>query len=75
MRQWSMRITAYADRLLTGLDGVDWSDSIKEQQRNWIGKSIGAEVTFDIENVVDKNQSLYDEGRYDLWCFLYGVSA
>ncbi len=50
MRQWSMRITAYADRLLRGLDEVDWSDSLKEQQRNWIGKSIGAEVDFDIDN-------------------------
>ncbi|MDF5691474.1 leucine--tRNA ligase [Aquirufa aurantiipilula] len=50
MRQWSMRITAYADRLLRGLEEVDWSDSLKEQQRNWIGKSIGAEVDFDIDN-------------------------
>ncbi len=46
MRQWMMRITAYADRLLTGLDQIDWSDSIKEQQRNWIGKSVGAMVRF-----------------------------
>lgn len=50
MRQWSMRIKAYAERLLEGLDRIDWSDSIKEQQRNWIGKSQGASVTFDIEN-------------------------
>jgi leucyl-tRNA synthetase len=47
MRQWMMRITAYADRLLTGLDRIDWSESIKEQQRNWIGKSVGAMVRFD----------------------------
>ena len=46
MRQWMMRITAYADRLLTGLDTIDWSESIKEQQRNWIGKSVGASVKF-----------------------------
>ncbi|WP_128544002.1 leucine--tRNA ligase [Larkinella soli] len=46
MRQWMMRITAYADRLLRGLEEVDWSESLKEQQRNWIGKSTGAEVTF-----------------------------
>ncbi len=46
MRQWMMRITAYAERLLNDLDGLDWSDSIKEIQRNWIGKSIGAEITF-----------------------------
>jgi leucyl-tRNA synthetase len=54
MRQWSMRITAYADRLLRGLDEVDWADSLKEQQRNWIGKSIGTDVEFAIENVSDK---------------------
>jgi len=51
MRQWSMRITAYADRLLTGLEEIDWSDSLKEQQRNWIGKSTGAEVEFEIDNI------------------------
>lgn len=50
MRQWSMRITAYADRLLTGLDQIDFTDSLKEQQRNWIGKSKGAAVFFDVEN-------------------------
>ena len=49
MRQWMMRITAYADRLLSGLDGIDWSDSIKEVQRNWIGKSTGAQLRFEIE--------------------------
>jgi leucyl-tRNA synthetase len=48
MRQWMMRITAYAERLLTDLDTIDWSESIKEVQRNWIGKSLGAEVTFPI---------------------------
>ena len=53
MRQWSMRITAYADRLLSGLDEVDWVDSLKEQQRNWIGKSVGAEVEFDIADAGD----------------------
>ena len=46
MRQWSMRIKAYAERLLTGLESVDWTDSIKDQQRNWIGKSVGASVSF-----------------------------
>ncbi len=46
MRQWSMRIKAYAERLLTGLDTIDWTDSIKDQQRNWIGKSQGASVIF-----------------------------
>ena len=46
MTQWSMRITAYAERLLQGLDTIDWSESIKESQRNWIGKSIGASIYF-----------------------------
>ncbi len=48
MRQWSMRITAYAERLLSGLEGLDWSESIKDIQRNWIGKSVGASVRFTI---------------------------
>lgn len=46
MTQWSMRISAYAERLLQGLETIDWSESIKETQRNWIGKSVGATVTF-----------------------------
>ena len=50
MRQWSMRIKAYAERLLTGLDTVDWTESIKDMQRNWIGKSQGASVQFAIDN-------------------------
>ncbi|MCX6275653.1 MAG: leucine--tRNA ligase [Bacteroidetes bacterium] len=50
MKQWSMRITAYAERLLNDLEGIDWSESIKEQQRNWIGKSEGAEIQFKIQN-------------------------
>ena len=49
MRQWSMRIKAYAERLLTGLETVDWTDSIKDQQRNWIGKSQGCSLQFKID--------------------------
>ena len=48
MTQWSMRISAYAERLLQGLETIDWSESIKESQRNWIGKSVGASVKFNI---------------------------
>ena len=48
MPQWSMRITAYADRLLSGLDKIDWPEPIKEMQRNWIGKSYGAEIDFEV---------------------------
>lgn len=50
MKQWSMRITAYAERLLQGLDTIDWSEPLKEMQRNWIGKSIGATLKFQVEN-------------------------
>ncbi|MFN4199180.1 MAG: class I tRNA ligase family protein, partial [Flavobacterium sp.] len=48
MKQWSMRISAYAERLLQGLDDIDWSESLKESQRNWIGKSVGASVGFKV---------------------------
>ena len=48
MMQWSMRITAYADRLLKGLDTIDWPEPLKEMQRNWIGKSVGALVKFKV---------------------------
>lgn len=50
MRQWSLRITEYADRLLKGLDEIDFSDSMKEIQRNWIGKSVGAQLKFKVRN-------------------------
>ena len=53
MTQWSMRISAYAERLLQGLNEIDWSESIKESQRNWIGKSVGAMVQF---NLVDSDK-------------------
>ena len=50
MKQWSLRITAYADRLLNDLDGIDWTESIKEAQRNWIGKSVGTSLKFKVHN-------------------------
>ena len=49
MKQWLLRVTAYAQRMLDGLDGLEWSDSLKEIQRNWIGRSVGAQVFFDIK--------------------------
>lgn len=55
MTQWSMRISAYAERLLQGLETIDWSESIKEAQRNWIGKSVGASVVF---HVKDSNETI-----------------
>lgn len=51
MMQWSMRITAYSERLLKGLDTLDWAESIKESQKNWIGKSSGASVKFQIKDI------------------------
>lgn len=48
MKQWLLRITAYADRLLTGLENIDWSESIKDIQRNWIGKSVGGSLRFEV---------------------------
>ena len=48
MTQWSMRISAYAERLLQGLEKIDWTESLKETQRNWIGKSVGASVSFNV---------------------------
>ena len=50
MRQWCLRVSAYAQRLLDGLDTIDWSDSIKETQRNWIGRSEGTEVVFKVKD-------------------------
>lgn len=50
MTQWSMRISAYAERLLSGLETIDWTESLKESQRNWIGKSVGASVTFKVKD-------------------------
>lgn len=70
MNQWNMRITAYADRLLSGLDTIDWPESIKDQQRYWIGKSVGAMVSFGIENIDDKKIDVFTT-RVDT---IYGVS-
>ncbi|RZK54045.1 MAG: leucine--tRNA ligase, partial [Pedobacter sp.] len=50
MMQWSMRISAYAERLLQGLDTIDWPEPVKEMQRNWIGKSVGASVKFKVKS-------------------------
>lgn len=54
MRQWVLRITAYADRLLEDLDGLDWPESIKEMQRHWIGRSEGAEIDFELKEWPDQ---------------------
>lgn len=54
MTQWSMRISAYAERLLQGLEKIDWPEPLKEMQRNWIGKSVGAYITFALQGHVEK---------------------
>jgi leucyl-tRNA synthetase len=56
MRQWMMKITAYAERLITDLDGLDWPESLKEMQRNWIGRSEGADVTFAVADAKDSSK-------------------
>ncbi len=75
MKQWAMRITAYADRLIDGLNEVDWSDALKEQQRNWIGRSTGASVRFEVltsnpQSLTPKNIEVFTT-RVDT---IYGVS-
>ncbi len=75
MKQWAMRITAYADRLIDGLNDVDWSDALKEQQRNWIGRSTGASVRFSVltpnpQPLTPKNIEVFTT-RVDT---IYGVS-
>src|SRR5690349_17961962 len=54
MRQWMLRITAYAERLLEDLNTIEWSESLKEMQRNWIGRSEGAEVDFKVAGHEEK---------------------
>jgi leucyl-tRNA synthetase len=70
MQQWSMRITAYADRLLNGLDTIDWPSSLKDQQRNWIGRSQGASVRFAVDGHSDMNIEVFTT-RVDT---IYGVT-
>lgn len=69
MMQWSMRITAYADRLLRGIEHIDWPEPVKEMQRNWIGKSVGASVRFALES-----QNKYIEVFTTRVDTIYGVS-
>lgn len=59
MRQWMLKITAYADRLLEDLDDLDWPESIKEMQRNWIGRSEGAEIEFHIVDFQGQERGLH----------------
>lgn len=74
MRQWVLRITEYAERLLDDLEELDWTESIKDMQRNWIGKSVGAEVHFDIEGT-DKNLTVFTTRADTLFGATYCVLA
>ncbi|WP_026896831.1 leucine--tRNA ligase [Daejeonella oryzae] len=79
MMQWSMRITAYADRLLQGLDSIDFPEPLKEMQRNWIGKSVGAMVKFSlspslVENLGDADKDKFIEVFTTRADTIYGAS-
>ena len=78
MRQWMLRITAYAEKLLADLDTIDWTDSLKEMQRNWIGRSEGAEVDF--QRLPDDSTNLritrfHHAPRHFVWRDLHGAVA
>ncbi|WP_461243754.1 leucine--tRNA ligase [Secundilactobacillus muriivasis] len=75
MRQWVLRITAYADRLIDDLDDLDWPESIKEQQRNWIGRSTGASVFFKVAGQEDKQVEVYTTRPDTLFGASYMVLA
>lgn len=74
MRQWMLKITAYADRLLDDLDDLDWPEPIKEMQRNWIGRSVGAQVTFKIKDS-DKSFDVFTTRPDTLFGCSYTVLA
>jgi leucyl-tRNA synthetase len=74
MRQWMLKITAYADRLLEDLEEVDWPESIKEMQRNWIGRSVGANVTFSVDGT-DKDFTVFTTRPDTLFGATYAVLA
>ena len=78
MRQWSMRIKAYAERLLTGLEGLDWTDSVKDIQRNWIGKSTGCSLSFSLWKGAEGENSLSEDHKIEVFTTrpdtVFGVS-
>jgi leucyl-tRNA synthetase len=75
MRQWMLKITAYAERLLDDLEALEWPESIKEMQRNWIGRSVGAEVDFDVEDVPDARIRVFTTRPDTLFGATYMVLA
>ena len=75
MKQWMLKITAYAERLLDDLEEVDWPEHVKEMQRNWIGKSYGAEITFDIAEHEGKSFTVFTTRPDTLFGATYCVLA
>ena len=75
MKQWMLKITAYADRLLEDLDEVDWPENIKEMQRNWIGRSEGAKVTFKVQGIDDLSYDVFTTRPDTLFGVTYSVLA
>lgn len=75
MRQWVLKITAYAERLLMDLDDLDWPENVKEMQRNWIGKSEGYEIDFQVENKNDKIIFYTDKLEAILGCTFCVISS
>ena len=75
MRQWMLRITAYADRLIDDLDDVDWPESIKKMQRDWIGRSEGARIFFDLEGFPDEQIEVFTTRADTLFGATYMVLA
>jgi len=74
MRQWMLKITEYAERLLEDLEELDWTESLKEMQRNWIGRSVGAEVRFDVDGA-DDGITVFTTRPDTLWGATYMVLA
>ena len=75
MQQWCLRVSAYAGRLLDSLNDLEWSESLKESQRNWIGKSRRCRSTLPLSWVVMEQSSPSSLAcRYDLWGYLHGLS-
>jgi len=75
MRQWMLKITAYAERLLEDLDDLDWPDSVKEMQRNWIGKSVGADIKFALKGHPDLSIEVFTTRPDTLFGATYMVLA
>jgi leucyl-tRNA synthetase len=75
LRQWMMRITAYGDRLIADLDRLDWPESVKAMQRNWIGRSVGARVRFGVQGAIDSQIEVYTTRPDTLFGATYVVLA